>query len=447
MAQSWRAGDRSRREDDRYLFLEALLSARERLYISWQGHRATDNTEQPPSVLVAQLIDYLNTAWTPPRVAQPQPLQPYSEAYFLKDSPFQTFDAEWALLHGEAEQAVTQGAGAASDVVPPTALTLDDLRQLLRQPVEVFFRARLRIRFDHLEEAEQELEPFALNGLEKYQVGQQLLQSADPAQALADLQRSGRLPLAAFGEKLATALAREATVVRERRTPWEEQFAHACPALSVALELDGCTLTGTLNGLFSAQPITASAPASSVQVACLQIGQRTGAVLEGSGDEQQARGHIVTGLWVNHLAACASGMALTSAQLGLDGQLQFEPLAPALARDILQELVRVYRAAWQRPLPVACKTGWAYLQAAAKATRVAAEHPDKPDKMKDPHEVAQAVFEGGYRSSSEWSDSPYLARAFDSYQDLEAELPQWAQALYGAMAAHALVPAAGEASE
>ena len=60
----WRAGDRSRREDDRYLFLEALLSARDKLYISWQGRRTTDHEIKPPSVLVAQLMDYLNATWT-----------------------------------------------------------------------------------------------------------------------------------------------------------------------------------------------------------------------------------------------------------------------------------------------------------------------------------------------------------------------------------------------
>ncbi|NVO07848.1 MAG: exodeoxyribonuclease V subunit gamma, partial [Rhodoferax sp.] len=467
MANSWRAGDRSRREDDRYLFLEALLSARERLYISWQGHRATDNTAQPPSVLVAQLIDYLNTAWSPPRAVQQQPLQPYSEAYFLKDSPFQTFDAEWARLHGDAALApggrsqaaaaesaseVDMGSGGTDDATAtastaPSALTLDDLRQLLRQPVEVFFRARLRIRFAELEEGEQEQEPFALNGLEKYALGQELLQSDDPAQTLADLQRSGRLPLAAFGEKMAATLAREADVVLERRQPWQEKFPHACPALSIALEVDGCAVTGTLNGLFSGQEITASTPASSVRIACLQLSQRLGAVLEGSAGEERARGHIVAGLWLSHLAASASGMQLTSTQLGLDGAVLFEPLAQPQALDILQDLVRAYRAAWQRPLPVACKTAWAYLQAAAKAERQAAEQPGKPEKIKDPHEVAQAVFEGGFKSSSEWSDSPYLARAFDSYQDIEEELPQWAQTLYGAMAAHALVPAAGETGE
>ena len=61
MAQEMRPGDRSRREDDHYLFLEALLSARERLYISWIGRSIRDNTERPTSVLVSQLRDHIDT--------------------------------------------------------------------------------------------------------------------------------------------------------------------------------------------------------------------------------------------------------------------------------------------------------------------------------------------------------------------------------------------------
>jgi exodeoxyribonuclease V gamma subunit len=44
MARQMRPGDRSRRDDDRYLFLEALLSARERYYLSWVGRSPQDNT-------------------------------------------------------------------------------------------------------------------------------------------------------------------------------------------------------------------------------------------------------------------------------------------------------------------------------------------------------------------------------------------------------------------
>jgi len=65
MAQKglYRPGDRSRREDDRYLFLEALLSARHCLYISYIGHDVVDNSLKAPSVLVAQLRDYVSAGW------------------------------------------------------------------------------------------------------------------------------------------------------------------------------------------------------------------------------------------------------------------------------------------------------------------------------------------------------------------------------------------------
>ena len=56
-------GDRSRRDDDRQLMLEALLSARRVLYVSWAGRSVRDNSEQPPSVLVSQLRDYLAAGW------------------------------------------------------------------------------------------------------------------------------------------------------------------------------------------------------------------------------------------------------------------------------------------------------------------------------------------------------------------------------------------------
>jgi exodeoxyribonuclease V gamma subunit len=451
MAQSWRAGDRSRREDDRYLFLEALLSARERLYLSWQGHRATDNTAQAPSVLVAQLLDYLNAGWTPARVAVAQPLQPYSEAYFRKDSPFQTYDNEWAPLHGadaENPSAATRQptptpaptptrAPAPQTAALPLALTLDDLRQLLRQPVEVFFKARLRVRFEAMQETVQELEPFALNGLEKYQAGQTLLQAQDPQQALAELRLSGTLPLAAFGERMAATMGRELDVVLQRRDLWRAQYPADAPAVSIALQVDGLAIGGTLNGLWCT-------PDGS---AYLQIGQRLGAVLEGTGEDACARGHIVTGLWVNHLLACASGLTLVSVQLGLDGLVQFAPLTQGLALGILQGLVGAYRAAWQRPLPVACKTAWAYCQAETKNQRLALSQPDKADKQKDPHEAAQAVFEGGFLGDGECAESPYLARAFASYHEIEAELPHWAQALYGALAQHATLPGAAQATE
>lgn len=59
MSQKPKRGDRSRRDDDRYLFLEALISAQQKLYISYIGRSIQDNSERFPSVLVQELIDYI----------------------------------------------------------------------------------------------------------------------------------------------------------------------------------------------------------------------------------------------------------------------------------------------------------------------------------------------------------------------------------------------------
>jgi exodeoxyribonuclease V gamma subunit len=439
MDLSWRAGDRSRRKDDRYLFLEAILSARHKLYISWQGHRATDNSEQPPSVLVAQLLDYLQDGWQPAIQARQQPLQAFSQAYFLQDSPHRTYAKDWARVHQQQALQVSQMSDTPHiAMAAPTSLTLADLRQLLRQPVEVFFKSRLRVRLDTLEELEQTEEPFALNGLAQYQAGQALLDASEMAPALEKLTLSGNLPMAAFGQRLATDLQTRTQVVLDRQSEWKLRYPNPLPAQSIDLQVGGVSITATLQGL-----CCADAPEPEGKTPWLQLNQRVGAVLEGDKEARTARCHVVAGLWAQHLLACASAMPLTSVQLGLDGQVIFTPLPQEEALRVLQKLVTAYLAAWERPLPVACKTAWAYLQAQAQAARLTINDPDKAPK--DPHEAAQAIFEGAH-NAGERAESAYLARTFESYDELEPELPAWAERLYGDLARHIQLTQSEDAS-
>lgn len=100
MAKDHRKGDRSRREDDRYLFLEALLSARTHLHISYIGRSIRDNAEKQPSVLVSELLDYANASFylshqecdIESQIVIQHPLQPFNPSYF---------DAEDALVNPE----------------------------------------------------------------------------------------------------------------------------------------------------------------------------------------------------------------------------------------------------------------------------------------------------------------------------------------------------------
>lgn len=57
-------GDRSRGIDDRYLFLEAILSARSSLYLSYIGQSPIDKTTLNPSIVLDDLIYYLTDCCT-----------------------------------------------------------------------------------------------------------------------------------------------------------------------------------------------------------------------------------------------------------------------------------------------------------------------------------------------------------------------------------------------
>src|SRR5690606_16989289 len=146
-----RPGDRARRDDDRQLMLEALLSARGVLYLSSCGHSVRDNTEQPPSPLVAQLRDYLSAGWSAEAVAARttiHPLQAFSRSYFEPGSTLFTYAGEWRAAHdgstdGEAVDKLAErapnGLEAPGKPELATGLTIERLASFLRNPAKSFF--------------------------------------------------------------------------------------------------------------------------------------------------------------------------------------------------------------------------------------------------------------------------------------------------------------------
>lgn len=65
-------GDRSPNLDDRFLFLEALLSARETLYLSYIGQNPIDQTELNPSLVLSELLFYIKDHCQLPMPEDPQ---------------------------------------------------------------------------------------------------------------------------------------------------------------------------------------------------------------------------------------------------------------------------------------------------------------------------------------------------------------------------------------
>ncbi len=88
-----RHGDRDTRSEDRYLFLEALMSARDVLHISYIGEGVRDGKPRNPAAPLAELLQFLDeqhgiaddeTADRPWRVRHP--LQPFDARYYERDA-------------------------------------------------------------------------------------------------------------------------------------------------------------------------------------------------------------------------------------------------------------------------------------------------------------------------------------------------------------------------
>ncbi len=147
MGSDYRPGDRSRREDDRYLLLEALLSARNQLYISWVGRSIRDNSERPASVLIGQLRDHLASGWRSldehqellHAMTEEHPLQPFSSRYFHEGDQLFSYAREWQVLHQVHEP--QHEAELLAPYVQEEPLSLALLQDFLRNPVRHFSRS------------------------------------------------------------------------------------------------------------------------------------------------------------------------------------------------------------------------------------------------------------------------------------------------------------------
>ena len=204
-----RLGDRSRRLEDRYLFLEAVISARENLYLSYQGNSDKDNSERQPSLVLREFMHTLSERYDVPlkSIHQNAALHPFSLAGFV--SPNVSYEKGWYRL----SQAIMQSR---SSQEPPALPTLDALNndlmsaehaaRWLDHPLSAFANRALGIYLDQAESTLENTEPFSESHLTRYQILHSL---ADPASSEEDkntlLQRarlSGELPLTPLTDSL-----------------------------------------------------------------------------------------------------------------------------------------------------------------------------------------------------------------------------------------------------
>ena len=435
MTDHWRAGDRSRREDDRYLFLEAFLSAREKLYISWQGRRSTDNQAMPPSVLVSQLRDYLQARFSPETQAVLQPLQAFSAQYFKPNALFFTYADDWEKTQQGPVISSSQDASFPSESNTPSIseLSLKECERLLKQPVEVYWRSRLGVQLNGPEEALQDDENFALTGLDRYVLGRSLLEATHIEQQLEAEKLMGQLPMGAAGQSLLKQQYEAALRVKDRASAYLERYATELPTQSVQHTVDmpwgHVCISAEIEGLRQGQNDF------------LQLTVRPGAIATGKKDQQTARPDILMNLWPKHVLLCAAGWSVQSVAVGLDGVALLPTIQAEHAQQLLSQWITTYTQAWMRPLPVTFKAGLAFVTEQNKLMQ--------SDKELEIHSVteqalekASKAFADSFTDDTDFGRSLYVQRSFENFDPLRTGLPEWASVLYADLVATAVMAGA-----
>lgn len=356
LASDYREGDRSRRDDDRYLFLEALLSAQKTLYISYVGASIVDNSEIPPSVLVSDLEDLLDERFQTttgdsilPRIKTRHPLQPFSQRYFDGRDP--------KLFSYNALQCPEQ-----EKIDPPRwfetplpeaddglrELSASQLANFFAHPAKFLLRERLGVRLQLEEEELESREPFSLDGLESWQLRQDLLQAR-----LSQLSDEGMKPLIEATGMLPQGHVGDAWYEQEARNvdDFMQKLAPNLPPgetfdLPVELSIDGFFIGGQLHDV------------SEHGLLRYRLANKKGKDLISS--------------WIDHLLLNIlrpEGVALETRLILQDAEVLFLPVtAPT---EILTDLLKLYWQGCHQPMKFFDKTSFAF---------AAASLGDKPEK-------------------------------------------------------------------
>lgn len=331
-------GDRNRRHEDRYLFLEAVLAARDTLYISYLGHSIIDNSPREPSVLVSELIEMLLRY---PGVKREQlickhPLQPFDPRYFnvieshaddnnsSKPRLF-SYATDWvdAARHYQLPLAKKVAFDfSVLDARPapaPRDIGIDDLLDWAAHPSRYLLRNRFGVELARVDEQAADEENFSIDALLRYQLAQQSIvavgrNGSSFETALRQLRNAGVLPPGATGEVAQHRL-------QQSLAPFVDLVASELPRHRGVVTLDiGCGgfhLRGTVRQL---------------------------------GDHERfdcrfatIRGKHLLPQWISHLLLNAAGHGLSTRLVLREEVVVFGTLPVDEAQARLRDVIEVYR--------------------------------------------------------------------------------------------------------
>ena len=412
LSYDFRKGDRSRRDDDRYLFLESLLSAQSHLYISYVGASISDNAPIPPSVLVSDCRDVLRQSFATDdldntdiwhHVLTQHPLQAFSRRYFDKstDKLFSYVAEHCPPDKKEANTSISWFDSALPEVDESWKnISLTQILRFFSHPARYCLQERLGLRLETDDDQLEVREAFALDGLQAWSLRQQLLsyrlQDKGLNEALTLVKATGVLPQGQVGEQVFyDEVEKVEKFAQQLLADYPEEFLTPLP---FELVIDGYQLHGQLEGL-SADGL---------------FDYRMG----------KTKGNHVLNVWLRHLILNSMKPTTVTCESRLiteNSDYTFMPVEDAKA--ILKTLLDLYWQGLQQPLSLFPNTSFAFAQASLNGGRA------------NPETAMNNAWQGGQFLNGEGEDlyyqqlyvtppldDPFKELALTVYEPLQAHL-------------------------
>lgn len=196
-------GERFLPEDDRLLFLQCIMAAKDVFYVSYTCMDVQAGTILEPSPVVSELLDFMDQsllsegekglqegvnegAPLQSPIVHAHPMQPFSLRYqnpLAKSGRVFTFSKRWAkaslALAKERQEGPPRLIGydpvpLKQDPLKAGVLELATLKRFFKNPTEFFFEERLGVSLPKEEEELPDDEPFELDGLARWSLRERL---------------------------------------------------------------------------------------------------------------------------------------------------------------------------------------------------------------------------------------------------------------------------------
>ena len=378
------AYDKIERDEDRYLFLETLLSARSKFIITYTGISIQDNSKIPCAGVISELMDTMDQSFIFQQGEYHffHPLHPFNEEYFNPAGSFFSFSKDnckiakaLSLNRSEPDRIkpdgsepdrsesrlFVQSSHRAASKEAPLTIALDQIIRFFKNPVEWYMKEGLNIKIPDLEEQTQDREIFCVSGLDQYKLGNFLVEknfqtsnfrssdsgSFGETDFYPVFKAMGSLP---FGEK--------------GKLEYEKMMNTAGPVIDAA---------GIIASKKQLPPVAAKIDIDGLTISInFPDIRQDGVYYLSYGKLNSAR--LLSG-WIRHLAfnICAPpDYPRKTILIGRDPK-GLKPLLtcsfPALESDALnyfRQLTKIYDKGEENPFYFFCETSWQFVQAISK---------------------------------------------------------------------------------